>query len=52
MTELKASALSKNGQEYVEIILKKKGCFTAKNEVSPLNFSKFVDRGIKIQNQR
>ena len=36
----------------MEIILKKKGCFTAENEVSPLNFSRFVDRGIKIQNQR
>jgi hypothetical protein len=44
--------MSKNGKEYVEIILKKKGCFTAKNEVSPLNFSRFVDRVIKIQNQR
>jgi hypothetical protein len=49
VSDLKANALSKNGKDYVEIILKKKGCFRAKNEVSPLNFSKFVDRGIKFK---
>jgi len=36
----------KKDHEYVEIILKKKGRFKAENEVSPLIFSRFVDRGI------
>lgn len=36
----------KKDPEYVEIILKKKVRLTTENEVSPLNFSRFVDREI------
>lgn len=39
--------MSKNSNEIVEIILKKNACFKAENEVSPLNFSRFVDRRTK-----
>lgn len=44
--------MSKNSNEIVEIILKKNACFKAENEVSPLNFSRFVDGEPKTQNRR